>query len=696
MSRQVQQLILEVLKSRPPTRDVKSYLNTFGRRAKPVRPDFFSRSDPRPKPHSSPVPRAAPPVPGAPVSVRNAVDESEHAGNLTQDATIIADRVAEDHEVYSLAESHTALVKLQGPFTDRQLSSIAEGLAYLKQLGLICVVVLDHGGWQSLSRYNADGTQVEADANELAPWLGTPHDHDALAFGSEEAGQRNNMVKELWQVANAFTSAGVDPRPYGHAVMRIAPLADLPASLHDAEGGKRAEESRAPLAADCSLQSVFRSLDSGQTPILIPLALYDDRARTDRKEPSALRTVCVDADDVMVALAREMADAGERDAEACADGDVAVPGHATDLTPLRLMVISREGGIPSHARGGNPHLSVNLRSEYDAIRSSFVWNDTHPTALPNLDMIRDCLAYMPPTSSGVMVTHRSPRSLIANLITNKAAHSPSLPQRLLARRQDVRHTPTILRSGLPVRVLTDWADVDQDKLQALLEQSFRRSLNREAYFGRLAALLDFVIITGDYDGLAIVTKEHAPGEDPHKVEPIAYLDKFAVLPKLQGSGAVDFLWGALRDEVHGLGLLDALNNNGGKNGFGVGRDLVWKSRAANPVNRWYFERSNGFVRLPPSFAIRPGAPAPAASEWAMFWCDAEQRLAELAGRNVLTSASSLDEVRDLAKAHIAPPMTPLSSARMPSDTILPIVAREECGRLERWTKCLATIPSAWN
>ena len=293
-----------------------------------------------------------------------------------------------------------------------------------------------------------------------------------------------------------------------------------------------------------------------------------------------------------------------------------------------------------------------------------------------------------------MVTHRSPRSLIANLITNKAAHSPSLPQRLLARSKDVRDTPTILRSGLPIHVLTRWADVDHDKLHHLLEKSFRRTLNRTAYFDRLQEKLDFLIVTGDYDGMAIVTNEYAPDDAPD-AEPIAYLDKFAILPKLQGSGAVDFLWGALRDEVHGLGLLDALNNNGGKNGVGVGRDLVWKSRAANPINRWYFERSNGFVRLAPSFAVPPGAPVPAESAWVMFWCDAEQRLTRLGGRTVLASTSSMDEIRDLAYAPTNDPTTPLSSARLPSETILPIVAHEECGRLERWKKCLATIPSAW-
>ena len=165
-----------------------------------------------------------------------------------------------------------------------------------------------------------------------------------------------------------------------------------------------------------------------------------------------------------------------------------------------------------------------------------------------------------------------------------------------------------------------------------------------------------------------MTREYAPDDLPH-TEPIAYLDKFAILPSLQGSGAVDFLWNALRDEVHGLGLLDALNNNGGHNGIGQGRDLVWKSRAANKVNRWYFERSNGFMTLP--------GPPP---HWYLFWCDAEDRLKRYAGEPVVSPGARLDDVWTNA-SETAP--------------MLPIIVPEEQGRWDRWARCLQRIPSAW-
>jgi len=161
-------------------------------------------------------------------------------------------------------------------------------------------------------------------------------------------------------------------------------------------------------------------------------------------------------------------------------------------------------------------------------------------------------------------------------------------------------------------------ELDEDKLAHVLEESFGKTLDRQPFYDRLRRDLDFCIIAGDYQAVAIVTNER----DTTNGEPIAYLDKFAVLPSLQGDGTVDFLWGALRDESWGLGLLDALNPNvGGLGGQGIARDLVWRSRSNNPVNKWYFDRSNGFFKIPPP----KGSPV----GFALFWCEAEDRAAQL-------------------------------------------------------------------
>ncbi|KDN52248.1 hypothetical protein K437DRAFT_254438 [Tilletiaria anomala UBC 951] len=744
------------------------------------------------------------------------------------------------------SQDHVALVKIQGPFTSRQLSSIAEGMVYLKRLGLISIIVVDNEDWRpmalerkrrslrsqrlmsqapgmhdtprqapllrsdtyqrlhnpevSVQRFDQRGRLV-VDSRELreeeefrqwasaqrtrkaahvlgeqqqqapsAPPASSSTNNHSISSPLTQPKQQQNqhamhsheslrcrMVAQTHAIAELLCAHGAQARPFPFAMMRVdahaaqasraaldavAGLAATSASTGTGNGNDNAPldkeiAERSPLVADDGLRGLKSALVADQIPVLAPLALYEDL------ENGVVRTVTVSADDLLVNLAREMSLEGARSGQR---GEVA---KDVDLTPVRLMVINREGGIPSHARGGSPHLSINLASEYKQIRQSFTWGKTHPTALSNLSTAHACLSYIPKTSSAIVVSHRSPRSLIANLITNKAAHSPSLPHRLLAGRQDVKHTPTIIRSGLSVRVLYEFDRINWDKMTALLEASFGRRLHREKYVERVRRSLDFVIITGDYEGAAIVTKEYAPSDDPTTAEPIAYLDKFAMLPQLQGSGAVDFLWGALRDEVHGLGLLDALNDNGGKGGFGAGRDLVWKSRANNPVNRWYYERSNGFVKMDVrSAADRLRDPAPQLN-WSLFWCDAEERLAAMAGefrlgasarpeefmdlvdeeeerlRLALGAAEEQDMTRDLSSAFS------ISGSRLPSPTVmaaalaaagssssypwqrdlnalrnprrpehggstlLPVVAPEEEGRIQRWAECMCTIPSAW-
>jgi len=198
---------------------------------------------------------------------------------------------------------------------------------------------------------------------------------------------------------------------------------------------------------------------------------------------------------------------------------------------------------------------------------------------------------------------------------------------------------------LPIQVLRSTADIDKVKLNYLLEQSFNRGLDEEAFYKRLNETLDCIIVAGDYAGAAIVTDEPNPLSPD---TPISYLDKFAVLPSHQGDGTVDFLWVALHDETYGLGHPFSANPNGGRGGVGEGRDLVWRSRSNNPVNKWYFERSSGHVRL---------------GSWVLFWCDAEKRLKIEQGRRGRAGLSYIEEW--------------------------------EKGRLERWTNVVTKVPSSW-
>ncbi|PWN19067.1 hypothetical protein BCV69DRAFT_284663 [Microstroma glucosiphilum] len=863
----MQNLILEVLNAQPSLRDSKGYLKTFGPRASRSSPPGQTGVDSRGPvaqqrlktrqglagPSARAAARSQLLSPGSaarlPVGIRaKAADgssqdglphrnqdhlrEESHSHPDSQIASTSNSKIPKNAETtaqgsregasstsaspHSTSEAeglavqqHTALVKVQGPFTRRQLESIADGMIYLKKLGLVSVIVVDGEEWSLpgyTSEFSSDGIRMEQaeedkEDNELAAWIGRnlteeKKERRRQLSKMRRATLRRAMLNDVNALADLLHSRGAPARPFLSPLFKVdaelARDAELLAPRHFPGAGNvadpnsssgssaatalqnkdvattatplshpqvrafgyrqmQASASRSPLVSDDGLSSLRSALATDHIPVIAPLALYSD-PEADGGETSTP----VKADDVLVALARDMAIAGreaeeyllEMEESGSEDLHGLMASHV-DMTPLRLMVINREGGIPSHARGGNPHLAINLASEYSHILNSFVWKESHPTAMENLRMVHDCLSYMPHTSSGIVVSHRSPRSLIANLITNKAAHSPSLPPALLrSYKRDLRHTPTIIRPGLSINVIYDFSQVDQTKLTALLEASFKRKLNAEAYYERLRKSCDFVIVSGDYQGAAIVTLETS-ADDPPGVEPMAYLDKFAVLPSLQGSGTVDFLWGALRDEVQGLGLLDALNDNGGKGGFGKGRDLVWKSRGDNPVNKWYYERSNGFAKIdlnPRTEAERAGKTEEELQKgrnWAMFWCDAEERLSSMSGERRLSTSATEEEMRSVlldeeqrsasggggrgggdgdgrrfsdyeeegegwgrssAPRSSASLMPSLDSRRLEEldprpggggQRLLPLIAPEEQGRLERWAKCMMNIPSAW-
>lgn len=478
-------------------------------------------------------------------------------------------------------------------------------MAHLQKLGLVSVIVLDRDDLPSVEPSDTAAAQT----------------------------QKKMMLRDLEKVVAALGRLGAGARPVLSTVARIA------GALTDGEdiAGERREEGEVFVEEE-GLDHVRRAVSEGEIPVLLPMAL-DPGCRTKR----------VGADAVLKALAEAMASAPS-------PSSGSTPSKYTvDLTPLRLLIINREGGIPSYARQGLPHLSINLASEFDFIHDTYQphWKSSHPTALSNLSLSAACLAHMPRDASALLVSHRSPAAMIANLITNKPAHSASLPHALLVESEGrlTRDTPTLIRKGLPVKVLRSLDEVDRSALNKLLEASFRRTLDQEAFYRRLEKDMDFVIVIGDYAGAAVVTTEQDSTS-----EGICYLDKFAVLPSHQGDGTVDFLWVALRDETYGLGLLDAANpSEGSLSGQGRGRDLVWRSRADNPVNKWYAERSNGFITTPDG-------------RWKMFWCDAEERL----------RARARESGREFG-----------------GGWLVRTVEEGEEGRLKRWEPVIGAIGSVW-
>ncbi|KAH6916879.1 mitochondrial amino-acid acetyltransferase [Coprinopsis sp. MPI-PUGE-AT-0042] len=571
--------ILSILRANPSLRDTRSYLASFGvQHQKATKPTTETK-----------LPELVIPPPPA-------LKTTSSTAKLAKTEQVVARPVIDS--ILNPIYRRTALVKIQGPFTDVQLDSITRGLVYLEKLGLVSLIVVES---------------------------------DAVPRGDTE--ERKILIDEVMRIVTSLEKQGSRARPIVGAVSRLGPK---PGAEEPGDGVDLPETHIFP----SDLVPIRSALRAGEIPVLAPFAL-----------DSRCRSVRVDANDVIAGLAEGMVEAASLESssdesEPATEGD-ASGSAGIDLTPLRLMIINQRGGVPSYARSGYPHLLINLEQEYSHIHDTFDprWKDTHPSALQDLALARKCLHYMPPSSSAIMVSHKSPSSLIGNLITNKPAVSSSLPHALLQGNLRLTpHTPTLLRRGLPIQVVRSVADIDKVKMTRLLEQSFGRVLDQEAFYGRLESTLDFVIIAGDYDGTAIVTNEPSPGSS----EPISYLDKFAVLPSHQGDGTVDFLWVALHDESYGLGHPFSANPNGGKGGKGEGRDLVWRSRSNNPVNKWYFERSTGHLRMGP---------------WTLFWSDAEKRLRI---EESLRGSAGLSFIEDW-----------------------------ESGRLEKWADVVTKIPSSW-
>ncbi|WVF70797.1 hypothetical protein IAT40_005591 [Kwoniella sp. CBS 6097] len=614
--------ILSILQASPSVRDSRSYLSSFA---------------PPPSPSVVPSTNELP-------SVSDTGTTSEDGPNSKANTNPLVNSLLDP------ILRRPALVKIQGPFTDAQLDSICRGMAHLQKLGLVSVIVVDRDdlpSTESKDRFEAQRQRaiVRHEVERIVHFLGR---HRAVA---------RPIFSTVARISENLST--VDPQQ---------PEQDTAATRKEGEKEVFVEEE--------GLDHVRRAVQEGEIPVLLPVAL-DEGCRSRR----------ISSNRVLMALASAMSKSTSSSSSSSSSSSGTLPPSSIassnsmstppipkfDLTPVRLLIINREGGIPSYARQGLPHLSINLASEYTYITRTFLpqWRESHPTSLSNLSLANGCLAHMPKESSALVVSHRSPAAMIANLITNKPAHSASLPHSLLVESEGriTRDTPTLLRKGLPVRVLRSLEEVDQEKLTKLLETSFRRKLDTRKYYDRLQRDLDFVIVVGDYAGAAVCTLEgndegptqSAPAQHEKKAmkgnnnnEPICYLDKFAVHPSHQGDGTVDFLWVALRDETYGLGLLDASNPSiGSLRGVGVGRDLVWRSRADNPVNKWYFERSSGFVRTPDG-------------RWKVFWCDAEQRLKEL-----------------------------WREREFGGGRLVRVVEDEERGRVERWEKEIGSVPSAW-
>ena len=370
---------------------------------------------------------------------------------------------------------------------------------------------------------------------------------------------------------------------------------------------------------------LLRPLRRGRIPVVGNIAFNENEQRIS----------IVPVSEAMLALTRDFAGLNVKLSQSQNPQEDAAAFKAAQkqVSLDRIITIDSAGGIPNDKAADGRHVFLNLDQEYDVVKPRLQAKLDDPSAathLANLEILRQALQMLPPTTSGLMTTHeeaanhgkpaqddstsgvgtrRSKNALIHNLLTDKPAYSSSLPMgRLTKDSVDSNENPKISHSsfvkrGMPITIFPNpfeqpWTPdaprlkltdprIDLGRLVYLIEDSFNRKLDVQDYLRRVNDRIAGVIIAGEYEGGAILTWE-TPADAPPGSAEVPYLDKFAVLKRSQGAG----------------GVADIVFNAMVRSCFPNG--VCWRSRKDNPVNKWYFERSRGTWKIPEM-------------NWTMFW-----------------------------------------------------------------------------
>ena len=510
---------------------------------------------------------------------------------------------------------HVALIKIRAPQSvdDRILQGVGHTLSQLARLGLSCVVVVDPEDGQGGSNESRLGV---GQADRIVDTINSYHGPGARRVDS---------------------AIGVSS--FSGQVSRSLKLLDGIRIMHR--------------------DQLLAPLRRGMIPVIAPVGFDMD----------VQKVVPVVADDVVLALTRDFAGL-QSDALAKGDSQELVEKFVTlqqQVSIDRIIILDPLGGIPATDRMQGAHVFINLEQEFE-----FINRDLEATPLQafkpqgasitkserqdektaesphsrhsdtnfhvkNLELLRDTLALLPPSSSaflttpeavansqsrpplaseGPMVqTRRQRNPLIHNLLTDKPVFSSSLPSHRSPNPVGAPSFPavssspaTFFKRGMPVSIVPDpleqaWTPpspshpsidlsdprIDLPRLIYLIEDSFKRKLDVAHYLARLKDRIAGVIIAGEYEGGALLTWETPPGlPTDDRSHMVPYLDKFAVLKRSQGAG----------------GVADIVFKTMVRDCFPTG--VCWRSRMDNPVNKWYFERARGTWKMP-------------GTNWTMFW-----------------------------------------------------------------------------
>ncbi|EGV63709.1 Amino-acid acetyltransferase, mitochondrial [Yamadazyma tenuis] len=278
------------------------------------------------------------------------------------------------------------------------------------------------------------------------------------------------------------------------------------------------------------------------------------------------------------------------------------------LSIEKVVFVDKHGGIPSIERNQTSHVFINLSQEYSDIISELYigflepsLRDLHIENLKSIDKLltaihditgNDETTGIITTPGIISINNDQLNPIIYNVLTDRPIISSSLPSSF---KRTPQLSTSILKKGIDVEVLEPRNYpkeftlenlindnlVDKGKFFHLIEDSFGKPLDIDAYIKRINKTITTIIIVGDYDGGAVITNETSDGKT------VPYLDKFAVAKKNQGlPGLADIIFK----------LIVQSNPD----------ELIWRSRKNNPINKWYFERC-------------VGSAAKAGSKWKLFY-----------------------------------------------------------------------------
>ena len=493
--------------------------------------------------------------------------------------------------------THVALVKIQGPeiLSDETMYGIGRTLSQLAKLGMVSIVVVGLAdGAHTKSVLNLENARIQVNRVVAA----IQHSEDTRA----------QVIEQIVQVR------------LEKAPSQASPSAEL--------------EKKSRII---NQNLLYAPIARGVIPVVGPTGLASTPSDS---------FVIVEANDIILALVRELTriQAHQDHTPRDTGSQKFAESQGQSISLDRIIILDPIGGIPSTDRDHGPHVYVNIEQEFEGIMAhlkdapcgTVKEIDIHSHIL-NLTLLKDALALLPPTSSGFIATpeaiansanqapdssigprvrtRRQRNPLIHNLLTNKPAISSSLPYSRASTPGHQGSASTFVKRGMPVAVIPDpsiepWMAtstsqsrlslsdprIDLARLIVLIEESFRRKLDVNHYLSRIDNRLAGLVVAGEYEGCALFTWE-SPPEAPDMMVP--YLDKFAVLPQSQGTGA------SVADIVFKSMVRDCFPQG-----------VCWRSRAENIVNKWYFERAKGTWKIPNG-------------RWTIFWTTENPSLNEL-------------------------------------------------------------------